>query len=226
MATMCVLLVLHQPKLQWHHAAGDTGCCVCICVNGMVNMQGGPDTQVAVTGVWVVDPCFYLAPAFIWLQLLLAAHNIVPWLCDRKHDLSKTCSLHLLSPACVAICQTSAMRCCAVLCRVHRYQEKFYFSPGDTGFKVWDTKFGRIGAAICWDQWFPEAARCMALMGAEVRGSAAADSASDASTLIAPARHSHMVSGDLQPERRSGWQRVCSSHMHLAWDDCCCWWWW
>lgn len=48
------------------------------------------------------------------------------------------------------------------------YQEKFYFSPGDTGFKVWDTKFGRIGAAICWDQWFPEAARCMALMGAEL----------------------------------------------------------
>eukprot|EP00882_Tetradesmus_deserticola_P016785 GHRQ01017946.1.p1 GENE.GHRQ01017946.1~~GHRQ01017946.1.p1 ORF type:complete len:223 (+),score=51.67 GHRQ01017946.1:150-818(+) len=48
------------------------------------------------------------------------------------------------------------------------YQEKFYFSPGDTGFKVWDTKFGRLGAAICWDQWFPEAARSMALMGAEV----------------------------------------------------------
>lgn len=49
-----------------------------------------------------------------------------------------------------------------------RYQEKFYFNPGDTGFKVWDTKFGRIGAAICWDQWFPETARCLALMGAEV----------------------------------------------------------
>ena len=41
-------------------------------------------------------------------------------------------------------------------------------SPGDTGFKVWDTKFGRIGVAICWDQWFPETARCLALMGAEV----------------------------------------------------------
>ena len=48
------------------------------------------------------------------------------------------------------------------------YQEKFYFNPGDTGFKVWDTKFGRIGAAICWDQWFPECARAMALMGAEI----------------------------------------------------------
>lgn len=48
------------------------------------------------------------------------------------------------------------------------YTEKFYFSPGDTGFKVWDTRFGRIGIAICWDQWYPETARSMALMGAEV----------------------------------------------------------
>ena len=48
------------------------------------------------------------------------------------------------------------------------YHEKFYFSPGDTGFKVFDTKFAKVGVAICWDQWFPEAARCMTLMGAEV----------------------------------------------------------
>lgn len=48
------------------------------------------------------------------------------------------------------------------------YQEKTYFSPGDTGFKVWDTAFGRVGAAICWDQWFPETARCLALQGAEM----------------------------------------------------------
>ena len=48
------------------------------------------------------------------------------------------------------------------------YQEKFYFSPGDTGFKVWDTAVGTIGLGICWDQWFPEAARAMALMGAEI----------------------------------------------------------
>jgi N-carbamoylputrescine amidase len=48
------------------------------------------------------------------------------------------------------------------------YEEKFYFSPGDTGFKVWDTAFGRIGVGICWDQWFPECARTMALMGAEM----------------------------------------------------------
>ena len=48
------------------------------------------------------------------------------------------------------------------------YQEKHYFSPGDSGFKVWPTRYGTIGVGICWDQWFPEAARCMALAGAEV----------------------------------------------------------
>jgi len=47
------------------------------------------------------------------------------------------------------------------------YSEKFYFSPGDTGFRVWDTAHGRVGLGICWDQWFPEAARAMALQGAE-----------------------------------------------------------
>jgi len=47
------------------------------------------------------------------------------------------------------------------------YQEKFYFSPGDTGFRVWQTRYAKIGVAICWDQWFPEAARCMALQGAD-----------------------------------------------------------
>ena len=48
------------------------------------------------------------------------------------------------------------------------YQEKFYFNPGDTGFRVWSTAHGRIGVGICWDQWFPECARSMALQGAEV----------------------------------------------------------
>ncbi len=48
------------------------------------------------------------------------------------------------------------------------YEEKYYFNPGDTGFKVWDTRYARIGVGICWDQWYPEAARCMVLMGAEI----------------------------------------------------------
>lgn len=48
------------------------------------------------------------------------------------------------------------------------YNEKFYFTPGDTGFRVWPTRFGRIGLGICWDQWFPETARALALRGAEM----------------------------------------------------------
>ena len=48
------------------------------------------------------------------------------------------------------------------------YSEKFYFRPGNTGFKVWDTKYGRVGVGICWDQWYPETARAMMLMGADV----------------------------------------------------------
>jgi N-carbamoylputrescine amidase len=48
------------------------------------------------------------------------------------------------------------------------YTEKFYFRPGNTGFKVWDTKYGKVGVGICWDQWYPEAARAMMLMGADV----------------------------------------------------------
>jgi N-carbamoylputrescine amidase len=48
------------------------------------------------------------------------------------------------------------------------YTEKYYFNPGDTGFRVWRTKHAVVGVGICWDQWFPESARCMALLGAEV----------------------------------------------------------
>ncbi len=48
------------------------------------------------------------------------------------------------------------------------YQEKEYFSPGDTGFRVFNTRYGNVGVLICWDQWFPEAARCLTLMGADI----------------------------------------------------------
>ena len=50
----------------------------------------------------------------------------------------------------------------------HYYQEKFYFTPGNTGFRVWDTRYGKVGVGICWDQWFPETARCLTLAGAEM----------------------------------------------------------
>jgi N-carbamoylputrescine amidase len=76
------------------------------------------------------------------------------------------------------------------------YEEKFYFTPGDTGFRVWDTRFGRIGVGICWDQWFPESARCMTLAGAEI--------------LLYPTAigSEPILPGDSQPH----WQRVMQGH--------------
>lgn len=80
------------------------------------------------------------------------------------------------------------------------YQEKYYFRPGDTGFKVWNTKFGKVGVGICWDQWFPETARAMAVMGAEILlyptaiGSEPHDSALDTAQRWRRAMQGHAVS--------------------------------
>ena len=80
------------------------------------------------------------------------------------------------------------------------YQEKYYFRPGDTGFRVWATRFGRIGVGICWDQWFPEAARAMTLMGAEALlyptaiGSEPHDPSLDTATPWRRAMQGHAVS--------------------------------
>ncbi|MBU1212717.1 MAG: N-carbamoylputrescine amidase [Alphaproteobacteria bacterium] len=79
------------------------------------------------------------------------------------------------------------------------YMEKYYFRPGDTGFKTWDTAHGRIGVGICWDQWFPECARAMALQGAEVLfyptaiGSEPYDASLDTSKLWRRAMQGHAV---------------------------------
>lgn len=78
----------------------------------------------------------------------------------------------------------------------HYYQEKFYFTPGDTGFKTFKTTFGTIGVGICWDQWFPEAARCLALNGAEV-------------LLYPTAIGSEPI---LKEDSSSHWQRVMCGH--------------
>lgn len=80
------------------------------------------------------------------------------------------------------------------------YQEKFYFKPGNTGFKVWKTKYGTIGAGICWDQWFPECARSMALQGADFLfyptaiGSEPYDDSLDTSAIWQRAMQGHAVS--------------------------------
>jgi len=77
------------------------------------------------------------------------------------------------------------------------YHEKFYFSPGDTGFKVWPTAFGTLGVAICWDQWFPESARVMALLGAEL--------------LFYPTAIGSEPQ-DLSIDSRDHWQRAMQGH--------------
>jgi len=77
------------------------------------------------------------------------------------------------------------------------YEEKFFFAPGDTGFKVWQTRFGRVGAAVCWDQWFPECARAMALLGAEM--------------LLYPTAIGNEPQ-DPSIDSRPHWQRVMQGH--------------
>jgi N-carbamoylputrescine amidase len=66
------------------------------------------------------------------------------------------------------------------------YEEKYYFNPGDTGFKTWNTRFGRIGVGICWDQWFPECARAMALSGADLLLYPTAIGSEPAETVASP----------------------------------------
>ena len=80
------------------------------------------------------------------------------------------------------------------------YQEKYYFNPGDTGFRVWPTRYGTIGVAICWDQWFPEAARVMALLGAEL--------------LFYPSAIGSEP-GDPEYDSSGHWQRVMQGHAAL-----------
>lgn len=77
------------------------------------------------------------------------------------------------------------------------YEERFYFNPGDTGFRAWETRYGTIGAGICWDQWFPECARAMALRGADI-------------LLYPTAIGSEPNSPDL--DSRDHWQRVMQGH--------------
>jgi N-carbamoylputrescine amidase len=77
------------------------------------------------------------------------------------------------------------------------YQEKFYFTPGDTGFRVWPTRYATLGVGICWDQWFPECARAMALMGAEV--------------LLYPSAIGNEPQ-DTTLDSRAHWQRAMQGH--------------
>ena len=77
------------------------------------------------------------------------------------------------------------------------YHEKYYFSPGDTGFKVWDTRYGKLGVGVCWDQWFPEGARIMTLLGADL--------------LLYPTAIGSEPA-DASVDSRDHWQRVMQGH--------------
>ena len=78
------------------------------------------------------------------------------------------------------------------------YQEKYYFNPGDTGFRVWETRYGRLGVGICWDQWYPEAARIMSLLGADL--------------LLYPTAIGSEPSEAGQLDTRLMWQRAMIGH--------------
>jgi N-carbamoylputrescine amidase len=78
------------------------------------------------------------------------------------------------------------------------YEEKFYFNPGDTGFRTWSTRHGRIGVGICWDQWFPEAARAMALQGADL--------------LLYPTAIGNEVGSQADNDSADMWRRAMDGH--------------
>jgi N-carbamoylputrescine amidase len=78
------------------------------------------------------------------------------------------------------------------------YEEKFYFSPGNTGFRTWPTRHGRIGVGICWDQWFPEAARAMALQGADL--------------LLYPTAIGNEVGSQADNDTADMWRRAMEGH--------------
>lgn len=100
------------------------------------------------------------------------------------------------------------------------YQEKFYFRPGNTGFKVWKTKYGTIGVGVCWDQWYPECARAMMLMGAEVLfyptaiGSEPHDPSLDTCALWQRAQIGHAVSNVVPVVAANRIGTECDQHFY------------
>lgn len=122
--------------------------------------------------------CITQRPEYFKLAQPMAGHPLISRFSDLTKELGVVLPLSYFEAAGQAFFNSMAMidadgRVLGNYRKSHipqgpGYEEKFYFSPGDTGFKVWDTAFGRIGVGICWDQWFAEAARSMALMGAEM----------------------------------------------------------
>ncbi len=122
--------------------------------------------------------CITQRPEYFAQALPMAGHPLIARFADLARELGVVLPLSYFEKAGQACFNSMAMldadgRVLGNYRKTHipqgpGYEEKYYFSPGDTGYQVWQTAMGRIGVGICWDQWFPECARAMALMGAEM----------------------------------------------------------
>ncbi|RUS60039.1 N-carbamoylputrescine amidase [Pseudorhodobacter sp. E13] len=146
----------------------------------LVRKAAGQGAQVILIQELFATPYFCITqrPEYFKLAAPMAGHPLIARFADLARELGVVLPLSYFEKAGQAHFNALAMidadgRVLGNYRKSHipqgpGYEEKFYFSPGDTGFRVWDTAFGRIGVGICWDQWFAEAARAMALMGAEM----------------------------------------------------------
>jgi N-carbamoylputrescine amidase len=146
----------------------------------LVRQAAGAGAQVILIQELFAAPYFCITerPEYFDLALPFEAHPLIARFSGLARELGVVLPLSFFERAGVAHFNSLAMIDAdgAVLGCYRKshipqgpgYEEKYYFSPGDTGFRVWNTAFGKIGVGICWDQWFPEAARAMALQGAEM----------------------------------------------------------
>ncbi len=157
-----------------------------VCVQGNIQTADRLVRQAAQDGAHVVLlPELFERPYFCQQRQYGFYHYATPVEKNEavRHFLPLTAELGIVLPVSIyerdgnVLYNTVAVLDCGKLLGIYRkthipddhyYQEKFYFTPGNTGFKVWDTTYGKIGVGICWDQWFPETARCLALAGAEL----------------------------------------------------------
>lgn len=146
----------------------------------MVREAAAQGAQVILIQELFATPYFCITqrPEYFDLAAPMEGHPLIARFADLARDLGVVLPLSYFERAGPAFFNSMAMidadgRVLGNYRKSHipqgpGYEEKFYFSPGDTGFRVWQTAFGRIGVGICWDQWFAECARAMALQGAEM----------------------------------------------------------
>ncbi|WP_231575928.1 N-carbamoylputrescine amidase [Pseudorhodobacter ferrugineus] len=146
----------------------------------LVRDAAGQGAQVILIQELFATPYFCITqrPEYFKLALPMQGHPLIARFADLARELGVVLPLSYFEAAGQAYFNSVAMidadgRVLGNYRKSHipqgpGYEEKYYFSPGDTGFRVWDTAFGRIGVEICWDQWFAEAARSMVLQGAEM----------------------------------------------------------